>query len=127
MAYNVLIVDDSAVTRAIIARTLRMAGLQLGDTLEAPDGKKALELLETHWVDIVFADINMPVMNGVEMIDEMSRRGILPSTPVVIISTEKSLTRIQELKAKGVRAYLNKPFTPENIKQVVDKLLGDGK
>ena len=66
----------------------------------------------------------MPRMNGVELVDEMVARGILESTPVIVISTERSTTRIEELKAKGISAYLNKPFTPEYIKQIVDSLLG---
>ena len=126
MAYNVLIVDDSAVTRAVVAKTLRMANLQLGEVLEAGDGRQALDLMDSHWVDIVFADVNMPVMNGVEMVDEMAKRGTMGSTPVVIISTERSATRIEELMSKGVRAYLQKPFTAESIKEITDKLLGGG-
>jgi len=127
MAYSVLVVDDSAVVRAVVIKTLRLTGLEWGDIHQAGNGKEALEVLDKAWVDIVFADINMPVMNGIELVDSMAARGMLHATPVVIISTERSITRIEELKAKGVSAYLHKPFTPENIKGVVDHLLGGGR
>ncbi|HUI06924.1 MAG TPA: response regulator [Verrucomicrobiae bacterium] len=124
MAYNVLIVDDSPIVRTVVDKTLRLAGVELGEVSQAGNGREALELLNDHWVDIVFADINMPEMDGVEMVERMSQTGLLKTIPVVIVSTERSVTRIEELRAKGVRAYLNKPFTPEEIKKIVDELLG---
>jgi len=127
MAYNILIVDDSKIVRKIVKKTLTIAGVNVGDIYEAGNGQEALDALEGHWVDIIFADINMPIMNGIEMVDKMAEKGILDTTPVVMVSTDKSVTRIAELKAKGVSAYLNKPFTPENIKDVVSDLLGGKK
>jgi len=124
MAYNVLIVDDSRVTRAMVAKIVRMSGLDLGEIYEAGNGREGLEQLEANWIDVVFADINMPEMTGIEMVDRMSQSGVLATTPVVIISTERSVTRIQELKAKGASAYLKKPFTPENVKAVIEDVLG---
>lgn len=124
MAYNALIVDDSRVTRALVAKTLRLSGIEFGEMYEAADGQEALDRLASNWVDIVFADIHMPRMSGAEMVDRMAEQGLLDATPVVVISTERSVTRIQELKAKGISAYLKKPFTPEAIKETVQKLLG---
>ncbi len=123
MAYNILIVDDSAIIRTALKKTLTISGIELGEVYEAENGKQALEQMENCWIDLVLADINMPVMNGMQMVDEMVSKKILNSIPVVIISTERSRTKIQELKNKGVSAYLNKPFTPENVKAVVDELL----
>ncbi len=127
MAYNILIVDDSAIVRAVIGKTLRLAGVDVGRIFEAANGREALDCIDKEWVDLVFADINMPVMNGMEMIDDLARRGVLRELPVVMVSTERSVTRIEELKAKGVRAYLRKPFTPELIRDVVEKLLGNAR
>jgi two-component system chemotaxis response regulator CheY len=124
MAYNILIVDDSAIIRAAVKKTLAIAGIEIGELYEAENGKIALEKLEAGWVDLVLADINMPVMNGVELVDNMVASGLIETTPVIIISTERSETRIKELKAKGVSAYLNKPFTPENVRAVIDDVLG---
>jgi two-component system chemotaxis response regulator CheY len=124
MAYNILIVDDSAIVRAMVKKTLVIAGVDVGEIFEAGDGREALDKLDANWVDVIFADINMPVMTGIEMVDELASRNMLQATPVVIISTERSVTRIAELKAKGVSAYLNKPFTPEHLRDVVSRVLG---
>ena len=126
MAYNILIVDDSRTARAFIAKSLEVAGIEIGAVFEAENGKQALEVLHSHWIDLVFADINMPEMTGLEMVQQMKQDGLMKTVPVVIISTERSLTRIAELKAAGVRDYMNKPFTPENIKQAVDRILAGG-
>lgn len=123
MALNILIVDDSKVVRSVIKKTLDIAGVDIGKIFEAGDGKEALEILDKEWIDLVFADINMPVMTGLEMVDRMKEDGILQTIPVVIVSTEGSETRIEELKAKGIRAYIRKPFTPETIKKVVDDIM----
>jgi len=124
MALNILVVDDSATVRAVIRKTLDLAEVPVKQLFEASNGKEALDVLGNNWVDLVFADINMPVMGGIEMIDKMNEDGILKSVPVVIVSTEGSKTRIEQLMQKGVSAYLRKPFTPELLRQVVDDILG---
>ena len=123
MGYEVLVVDDSMIIRSMVAKTLRMSGLKLGTILFAANGQEGLDQLRNNQVDIVFADINMPVMDGVEMVNAMAEEGFLERVPVVIVSTERSTTRIEALKAKGVNAYLQKPFMPEQFKETVDRLL----
>jgi len=125
MSLNVLVVDDSATVRAVIAKTLEIAGVSVGELHQATNGEEALQILDDNWVDIIFADINMPVMTGIEMIERMNEDGLLKTIPVVIVSTEGSKTRIEELKNKGVSAYIRKPFTPEQIKDIVDKIMGE--
>ncbi|MCD6569264.1 MAG: response regulator [Deltaproteobacteria bacterium] len=125
MAYNILIVDDSSIIRKVLIKTLSLAKIPVGELYEAANGKEALDTLNDSWVDLVFADINMPVMSGVEMIEKMRESGLLESIPVVIISTEGSSTRIDELKAKGVKAYVRKPFTPEDIEKVFRDVMGE--
>jgi len=123
MAYNILVVDDSQTMRAVLTKTICMAGVEIGSVFEAENGREALAVLEREWVDIVFADINMPVMNGVEMVKEMQKLGYMESTPVVVISTEGSKTRLEELRTMGVRGFLRKPVSPELFKSVVDGVL----
>lgn len=123
MSLNIMIVDDSEIIRAVIIKTIKIAQIPVADFFEAGNGKEALDLLEKQWVDLVFADINMPVMNGIEMIDIMSKKNMLQSTPVIVVSTEGSQTRIEELINKGVRAYIRKPFAPEQVKEVVDQIM----
>ena len=125
MAYNILIVDDSETVRAVISRTLEMAGAPISNIYEAANGEEALRLLREHWIDLVFSDINMPVMTGVEMIEHMQHDDLLKTVPVVVVSTEGSKTRIDNLMNKGVKAYIRKPFTPEKLKEILDSLLGD--
>jgi two-component system chemotaxis response regulator CheY len=127
MAYNVLIVDDSVLIRSMVAKTLKVTGVPIGTYHYAAHGREALDKLERNWIDIVFADINMPVMDGIEMLDAMRSRDFLADIPVVVISTEQSEERIQKLKAKGVQDYLKKPFMPEQFKAIVEKHLGKGK
>ena len=123
MAFNVLVVDDSATIRAVIAKTLTMAEIPVNELYQASNGKEALDILDANWVDVVFADINMPVMDGLEMVDKMSEDGLLKTVPVIVVSTEGSTTRMEELKAKGVSAYVHKPFTPELIREVMDSVM----
>lgn len=123
MAYNILIVDDSLTARTFVARTLHMAGVPLNQVYEARNGQEALDLLEREWVDLVFADINMPVMNGAEMVKRMRTTDLLKSIPVVIVSTDRSAHRMTEMKEAGVQAYLTKPVTPEDLKTTVERFL----
>jgi two-component system chemotaxis response regulator CheY len=123
MAFNVLIVDDSRTVRTVVEKTLRMAGIPLGDVHQAANGQEALDLLAKHWIDLVLADINMPVMSGAEMIQKMSEQGLTKSVPVIIVSTEGSTTRIDDLKGKGVADYIRKPFVPEVFGATIRKVL----
>lgn len=125
MAYNILIVDDSMIVRKVVGRAVRMTGTDIGEIFEAANGQEAIDVLDAEWIDLLFADLNMPVMNGVEMIEEMERQGKLKETPVVIVSTDRSEMRMRELKARGVREYLNKPFTPEGIRDIMMRCLGE--
>ena len=118
---NVLVVDDEPLIRKFLVETLRRMGFAVQD---APDGAQALRKIKSETFDLVFADINMPVMSGIEMIDKMSEDGLLKTIPVIIVSTEGSTTRIEHLKSKGISAYVRKPFTPEKIREVVDDILG---
>jgi two-component system chemotaxis response regulator CheY len=124
MALNILVVDDSQIVRAVIAKSLEVAGVPVRMLHQASNGAEALQILVSHSVDLVLADINMPVMGGVEMVERMSRDDHLWSIPVVIVSTEGSATRMEELQSKGVRAYLRKPFRPESIRAVVEEVIG---
>ena len=125
MALNILIVDDSNTVRAVIAKTLELTGMPIGELYQAGNGKEALDVLKDNWVDLIFSDINMPVMGGIEMIQQMQRDDVLKNIPVIVVSTEGSATRIDQLKEQGVRAYIRKPFTPELVRSVVEDVIGE--
>jgi two-component system chemotaxis response regulator CheY len=124
MAHNILIVDDSATTRALVRRAVALSGIETGDIHEAEDGMAALETLGIHPVDLVLADLHMPHMGGIEMTQRILADQKTRDIPVVIISAEPDPQRLEELKKQGVRAWLRKPFTPERVRDVVQEVMG---
>jgi len=124
MSYKILVVDDSDIIRAVIKKTLGMSGLEIGTVYEASNGQEALKTLKEEWIDIVFTDINMPVMNGIEFVKKLSQDNLLATVPVVVISTERRQARIEELNNLGIKAYINKPFRPENFRSTILNVLG---
>lgn len=125
MEQNILIVDDSATTRALVRRAVALSGLETARIHEAENGVGALRTLETHPVDLVLADLHMPEMGGVEMARRILAEERTRSIPVIVISAEADENRLEELKRQGVRAWLRKPFTPEKVRQVVQQVMGD--
>jgi two-component system chemotaxis response regulator CheY len=121
---RVLVVDDSTVMRRMVVKSLEMGGLPVDEVFEADSGLQALRILDDHWVDLVLCDINMPNMNGVELVERMANDVLTAKIPVVMVTTERSEVRISQLKKLGVTAYLNKPFRPEALAQTVRDLLG---
>ena len=126
MALDMLVVDDSPVTRKMVRRAIGLCGLEIGLIHEAGDGAEALARLAEHHVDLVLADINMPVMNGMELVERMNADPVLCKIPVVIVATPISEQRIERLLDIGARAYLAKPFRPEGLKDLVLEILGKG-
>ncbi len=125
MGFKILVVDDSKVTRLMIGRTLELTKIPIDELHEAANGQEGLDALRAHTVDVVIADINMPVMNGMEMIERIKAESAMRAIPIVVISTEGSTTRIDELRALGIKAYVRKPFTPEGIRDSLKEVLGD--
>lgn len=125
MAFNVLIVDDSPAMRLVIQKILMASGFNAGQIFQASNGREALAVLEAEWLDLVLSDYNMPGMNGMELIEEMKQNEMMKAIPVVMITTEGSQQRIREFKEKGAAGYIKKPFTPEEIKQTLNLIMGE--
>ncbi len=125
MAFNVLIVDDSLSMRSVIKKTIKVSGFKVGEYFEAADGKEALKILADAWVDLVLTDINMPNMNGLELIAEMHNDQILRSIPVVMVTTEGSEKSVQKSMEMGAKGYIKKPFQPEDIKRILNSIMGE--
>ena len=123
MSYNVLIVDDSVLTRAAIKRIIDMVDLDVGDVLEAENGVEAFKVLGSNSIDVVLADLNMPEMGGVELVHKMKSDDAYSDIPVIVVSTESSVTRIKELLGEGIKDFLHKPFTPEEFRATLAKNL----
>lgn len=124
MALNILVVDDSSVTRAMIIKTLKMSGVPLGEIYQAGNGWEGLSQLEQHPVDLALVDINMPVMNGEDMLETLRSNPKWTSLPVIVVSTEGSVTRIERLHQLDAK-FIHKPFTPETICRTIEELTGE--
>ncbi len=123
MAYNVLVVDDSQTMRKVIMKSVMISGFVVGEFLEAGNGLEALEILKHHWVDLILADINMPLMNGLEMIRVLKKEDMFQNIPVVLITTEGSEKRLEEAYALGIKGYIQKPFHPEAIRDILNRIM----
>jgi two-component system, chemotaxis family, chemotaxis protein CheY len=123
VALNILIADDSLVARAVILKTLLLTNIKVGMMYQAANGKLAIEALEKHWIDMVFLDINMPVMNGEEVVEAIRNNPIWADLPIIVVSTEGSETRIEHLKNMGVK-FIHKPFMPEALRKIILEVAG---
>lgn len=123
MAYTVLVVDDSSSIRAIIKKIIKVSGFDVGAFLDASDGKEALVVMDANPVDLVLTDINMPNMNGLELITRIKKDPALASIPVVVVSTEGSEKKMAQAMSLGAVGYVKKPFVPEEIKQTLNTIL----
>lgn len=124
MTLNVLAVDDSSTVRAIIAKTLRLSGFEVARFGEAAQGEEALQMIRGERFDLVFCDLNMPGMSGYDLIETLHREGLLGSLAVVVVSSIGGSAAIDGLKSKGVRGYLRKPLRPEELRTVVNRVMG---
>jgi len=119
---NILIVDDSAMMRTMIKRVTGLCGVPIGEVFEAGNGREAIAVLESQRVDALFTDINMPVMTGTELLRAIEQDGRWPTLLRVIISTDGSAARRAEADELHVRLYVEKPFRPEVMRDVLSEL-----
>lgn len=124
MPHNILIVDDSATTRAMIKRTIQLAQVPIANLFEAGNGYEAIDVLENVRVDLVLADLNMPEMNGIEMTQQIRSRPEMHDIPVVVVSADPNAKHHEALRAAGIQGYVRKPFTPESVRDVIHTVLG---
>jgi two-component system, chemotaxis family, chemotaxis protein CheY len=120
---SVLIVDDSAVMRKIVERSLRQAGIEIEKVLEADSGATALSVIQQNVPDMIFSDVNMPTMDGIEFIRQLQSVESAKGIPVVMITTEGSQTRVMEALSLGAQGYIRKPFTADQVRAQVLPLL----
>lgn len=120
---TVLIVDDSSVMRRIVERSLRESGLRLERVIEADNGAAALDAVRTHSIDLIFSDINMPEMDGIELLRQIHATGTAKLPPVLMITTDGSEAKVLKAISLGARGYIRKPFTPDQVRQQVTDVL----
>lgn len=125
MNVNVLIVDDSAILRKVVGKAVRQAGIDDSCIREAGNGREALTAIEESEPDVVLLDINMPVMNGEELMEVLDATGRAERMAVVIVSTEVNAKRLMRLAGLGAKARLKKPFEPEELRDLLTNLIGE--
>ncbi|TCN90680.1 response regulator [Shewanella fodinae] len=120
MGKTVLIVDDSASIRQVVSMTLNGAGY---DTIQACDGKDALSKLNGNRIHLVISDVNMPNMDGITLLKELKARPDTRFTPVIMLTTESETAKKEEGRAAGAKAWVVKPFVPQQLLAAVGKLI----
>lgn len=122
MGKKVMIVDDSKTIRQQVSFTLQKGGY---DVIEAEDGKDGLAKLQaTPDISMIISDVNMPNMNGLEMVEAIRMNGSHANLPVVMLTTEGATELIERAKKAGAKGWLVKPFKPEQLVAAVQKLAG---
>ena len=120
MAKKVLIVDDSASMRNVISMTLQSAGY---DVLEAHDGQNGLTRLDGQKLNLIITDINMPVMDGLTFVKEVKKQAAYKFTPIIVLTTETDPAKRDVARAAGAKAWVVKPFQPQQLLEAVTKLV----
>ena len=120
---DVLIVDDSAAIRKILQRVLRQTDLPLGEIHEAGDGIQAVDILKNRSFGLILSDINMPIMDGLQLLARIKEMEHLRNVPVVMITTEGGQGKVMEAVQLGAAGYVRKPFTADQIKEKLSGIL----
>ena len=123
MDSDVLVVDDSAAIRKILQRVLRQTGMAIGAIHEAGDGLEALAVMAAHPVNLVLSDINMPKMDGLQLLASLKASANWRNIPVVMITTEGGEAKVAEAVRLGAAGYVRKPFTADQIKEKLTGIL----
>ncbi|MEA2104715.1 MAG: response regulator [Candidatus Cloacimonadota bacterium] len=125
MAINILVVDDAPSMRKIIIKTINISGDYAGEIYQAGNGKEALEVLNREWVDLVFTDLNMPVMNGMELIKRIKENPDFENLPIIVITSRGKKDLEGEEQLLLIADFITKPFHPEQLRDVIFSIIGD--
>lgn len=120
MAKTILIVDDSISLRQVVSMTLKGAGY---DVIEACDGKDALNKLTGQKVHLIISDVNMPIMDGITFVREVKKHANYKFTPVIMLTTEATEEKKRMGQEAGAKAWVVKPFQPQQMLSAVSKLV----
>lgn len=120
MPKTVLIVDDSASMRQVVSIALTGAGY---DVLQADDGASALKLLDGRKIHLIISDVNMPKMDGITLVKEVKKNSAYKFTPIIMLTTEGQEAKKQEGQRAGAKAWVVKPFKPDQMLAAVSKLV----
>lgn len=120
MSKTILIVDDSASMRQVVSIALNGAGYEV---LQADDGTSALKLLDGRKIHLIISDVNMPKMDGITLVKEVKKNNAYRFTPIIMLTTEGQEAKKQEGQRAGAKAWVVKPFKPDQMLAAVSKLV----
>ncbi|WP_217557149.1 response regulator [Vibrio metschnikovii] len=120
MSKTILVVDDSAAIRQVVSLALKGAGYQ---TIEAIDGADALRKIQGVKVHLVISDVNMPNMDGLTLLKELKKQPATKFTPVIMLTTESEASKKDQGRLAGAKAWVVKPFVPDQMLAAVSKLM----
>ena len=119
MAKTIMIVDDSASIRTVVGIALRGEGYAV---IEAKDGQDAINKLTGQKVNLIISDVNMPIMDGITFVKQVKTMAAYRFTPIIMLTTESDESKKREGQAAGARAWVVKPFKPEQMLAAVQRL-----
>ncbi len=120
MAKTIMVIDDSMSMRQVVGITLKKAGYEI---MEASDGKDAISKLTGQKVHLMICDVNMPNMDGIAFLKTVKTLPNYKFTPIIMLTTESQEAKKLEGKAAGAKAWMVKPFKPEQLLEAVSKLI----
>lgn len=117
---NILIVDDSESIRELVGLTLESAGYKVH---KGSDGLEAIQLLDGREINLVITDLNMPNMDGIQLIREIRKKNGYATIPILLLTTESQASKKEEAKSAGATGWIVKPFVQEKLLEVVKKVI----
>lgn len=123
MDFRALVIDDSPVMRQFICRSLSLSGLSFSECAEASNGEEALAVLRERKVDVILCDVNMPRMDGEQLLGRIENDPQLRSIPILVVSSDATAPRVQRMLSLGAQGYLLKPFSPELLRTEIVRIL----
>lgn len=120
---KILVVDDSRIMRNIVKNTLLSIGIEVDDFFEASDGAEAYKIIHNHPVDLLLLDWNMPMLNGLELVQRLRREPEYASLPIIMVTSEAAKYNVIEAVKAGVNDYLVKPVTETKLRDKVNHIL----
>ena len=124
MPFNILVVDDSASMRKVLRKSIIMCNIGEITFYEAENGQEALNVIQKEWVDIVFTDINMPIMDGFELVSNLKQDDTHQNTPIIVVTSDTTAENSEGAIKNKIKHIIYKPFRPETIRELLINLLG---
>lgn len=122
---NIIIADDSALARSFIIKCIEIAGIEDAQFHEAEDGSKVLELIENNIPDLILTDLNMPNVDGIDLVEKIKGNSEWADIPIVLITSAGNTEEREQLLSMGVKEILSKPLTPTKIIPILTSIFSD--